>query len=525
MYILKLDSAEPSTEFQFTKTAKFRYTFLLTTLTTCTAASILLLVVASPINLRFPLQQLSSPDDDQANSSGKSCASRNHHHRHTSSSYHKPPSPYLISRLREYEQHHKRCEPFSEPFNRTFRESVRKKKNLNYSDLDHCRYVIFTRPTNGLGNRMLSLSAAFIYALLTNRVLLVDFGPDMVDLFCEPFHNSTWLLPEDFHFGDQFYGSESRKVDDFGEFLKNNRTDHLNASSFLHLNLGYGYNDYDKLFYKDENQERIKSIPWLILESDQYSVPFLFLMPSFRKELDRLFPDRETVFHHVARYLFNPSNQAWGLITRFHESYLANADQRIGLQIRVMKPETSPTPLVLKQILRCTQMEAKILPEFQQNKTTTKTSRSSKAVLVASLSSEFYTNLKDMFWETPTVDHMVGVHQASHEEKQRSGDGPHNMKAWVDMYLLSMCDVLVTSGWSTFGYVSQGLGGLKPWILQIPDTRYGEGNLWGQACRRAVSMEPCFHFPPAKIRKDSADQFVVECEDVNSGLKLVNVHN
>ncbi|CAN1190846.1 Galactoside 2-alpha-L-fucosyltransferase [Linum perenne] len=515
MHILKLNS-EPS---------KIKHTlFLATTLATC---ALLIIITSSPISpvTIFSQQQLSSfPDDDDEfiSLSEQSCASRRMIDRIT-----KPPSPYLVSRLREYERYHKRCEPYSEPFNRTFQDSVRK-KNLNYSGLetslsgDHCRYIIFTRPTNGLGNRMLSVSAAFTYALLTNRVLLVDFGPDMFDLFCEPFQNSTWLLPEDSRFGDQFYGSESKKVNDFGEFLKNNRT--LNNSSFLHLNLAYGYNDNDKLFYINENREQtlLHSIPWLILESDQYFVPSLFLMPSFRKELDRLFPDRETVFHHLGNYLLNPSNRAWGLITRFHESYLANAGKRIGLQIRVLDPENSPTPLVLKQILRCTQLETKILPQLQQNKTIiTKKTASTKAVLVASLSSEFYTELKDMFWETPTTE-VVSVHQASHEEKQNSDDGAHNMKAWVDMYLLSMCDVLVTSGWSTFGYVSQGLGGLKPWILQIPDTRYGEGNLWGIACRSAVSMEPCFHFPPDEVIRDSS---VVQCEDVHSGLKLVNVHD
>ncbi|CAI0421261.1 unnamed protein product [Linum tenue] len=96
------------------------------------------------------------------------------------------------------------------------------------------------------------------------------------------------------------------------------------------------------------------------------------------------------------------------------------------------------------------------------------------------------------------------------------------MMAWVDIYLLSLCDVLVTSGWSTFGYVAQGLGGLRPWILQIPDTKYGG------ACRRAVSMEPCFHFPPSYddnkvgVRVDGSST-VVHCEDVGGGLKLVNL--
>ncbi|CAI0421258.1 unnamed protein product [Linum tenue] len=347
----------------------------------------------------------------------------------------------------------------------------------------------------------------------------------MTHLFSEPVPNSTWLFPEDFRFGNRIYGS---KVDDFGSLMKkknNNYTDPVLvniSSSFLHVNLGYGYDDYDKLFYSNGVQDGLQKVAWLILKSDQYFVPYLFLMSGFRAKLDRMFPDKEAVFHHLGRYLFTPSDQAWGLIARFYDAYLEKADERIGLQIRVLDSKASPTALVLKQVLRCAQKEAQILPPLatKQNETAT------KAVLVASLSSEFYIELKDMFWKRAIA---VGFHQASREEVQRSNDGSHNMMAWVDIYLLSLCDVLVTSGWSTFGYVAQGLGGLRPWILQIPDTKYGGGDtLWGQACRRAVSMEPCFHFPPSYddnkvgVRVDGSST-VVHCEDVGGGLKLVNL--
>ncbi|CAN0843600.1 Fucosyltransferase 2 [Linum grandiflorum] len=81
-------------------------------------------------------------------------------------------------------------------------------------------------------------------------------------------------------------------------------------------------------------------------------------MQSFREELDRLFPDdKETVFHHLGNYLFTPSNQAWELITQFYDAHLAKAEERIGMQIRVFEPETTPTPLVMTQILSCIHKE------------------------------------------------------------------------------------------------------------------------------------------------------------------------
>jgi xyloglucan fucosyltransferase len=89
-----------------------------------------------------------------------------------------------------------------------------------------------------------------------------------------------------------------------------------------------------------------------------------------------------------------------------------------------------------------------------------------KAVLVASLYPEYGEDLRTMYLRKQTVTgEVVEVYQASHEEHQKYGDNMHNLKAWVDMYLLSLSDVLVTTSLSTFGYVAQGLGNLRPWLL------------------------------------------------------------
>ncbi|KAI9165867.1 hypothetical protein LWI28_021987 [Acer negundo] len=49
-------------------------------------------------------------------------------------------------------------------------------------------------------NNMPTVASAFLYALLTNRILLIEQKPDKVDLFCEPFPNNSWLLPMNFPF-------------------------------------------------------------------------------------------------------------------------------------------------------------------------------------------------------------------------------------------------------------------------------------------------------------------------------------
>ncbi|KAL5734238.1 hypothetical protein ACOSP7_032099 [Xanthoceras sorbifolium] len=92
------------------------------------------------------------------------------------------------------------------------------------------------------------------------------------------------------------------------------------------------------------------------------------------------------------------------------------------------------------------------------------------------------------------------------------------------MNLLSFSDELVTSAWSTFGYVAQGLGGMRPWILyKINQTKPDP------LCGRGMSMEPCYHAPPvygckAKTTVDTTTlvPHVRHCEDIRWGITLFN---
>ncbi|CAN0862778.1 Galactoside 2-alpha-L-fucosyltransferase [Linum grandiflorum] len=430
------------------------------------------------------------------------------------------PSPYFLSKLRRYEDLHRRCGPLSQSFNPNLNHQLNGYPAAGGAKSD-CKYIIYT-PSQGLGNRILGLSSTFLYGLLTDRVVLVEFGSDMGDLFCEPFLNSTWYLPETFPFRFKFYTSGFKNAYSYGSILKrNNREPPLDSSpapSMVQIFLHDKYDEYDKLFFKDEYQPFLQRVPWLIVMGDGYSIPCLFQMKSFRSELTKLFPDEGKVFHHLGRYLFSPSNQAWELITRFHDAYLANSEEKIGIQIRVFEPRKIKHSVVMNQILNCTQKE-KILPIAPpSNRTTT------KSVLIASLSSKFYEEIKSKYGKTGSG---IGVYQASHEEKQYSNDLSHNMKAWADIYLLSMSNKLVTSSKSTFGYVAAGLGALRPWIVMNPDPEHG-GATPEPSCERGWNLEPCFHFPPWFAYPDQPGDHVGNvgrCEDVPWGLKLVDGYN
>ena len=454
----------------------------------------------------------------------RSCLSRYQSALYRKELQHKP-SPYLLSKLRTYEALHKRCGPYTESYNRTLKQ-LRSGQHMEQSDCNYLVWISFS----GLGNRMLALASAFLYAILTNRVLLVDPGTDMPDLFCEPFPEASWLLPFDFPLLNQFKTFDQKSPFCYGKILKNNTSTNSNQlilPPYVYLHLVHDYDDHDKMFFCDQDQSFLQKTTWLIIKTDNYFVPSLFLIPSFEQELSNLFPVKGIVFHFLGRYLFHPTNPVWGLITRYYQAYLAKADERIGIQIRVFDTGVGPFQYVLDQIIACT-MKENLLPEINMEEAVVSSygHQKSKAVLMTSLSNGYFEKVRNMYWEHPSVTgEVIGVYQPSHEEYQQTEKQNHNRKAWAEMYLLSLTDVLVTSSWSTFGYVAQGLGGLKPWILYKPEN----GTAPNPPCRRAMSMEPCFHAPPfydckAKTGVDTGAlvPHVRHCEDMSWGLKLVD---
>jgi xyloglucan fucosyltransferase len=381
---------------------------------------------------------------------------------------------------------------------------------------------------------MLTLASTFLYALLTNRVMLIQRATDMSDLFCEPFPGSTWYIPPDFPIKNlESYDVNSQKS--YGYMVMHNLIKNDPQSpptalpSFIYVHLTYTYVDHDlhTRFFCEGDQEVINNINWVLMKSDNYIVPGLFMIPKYEQELNQMFPLKETVFHHLGRYLLHPSNSVWSMIMRYYNSYLANANQRIGIQARILLWAEISIDDFYKQIVTCTQ-EKFILPETnpQQpegsslalNKTT------SIAVLIASLYGDIYERLKDLYYVHSTTNgEIVSVYQPSHEEKQQYEQQLHNQKALAEIWLLSFSDVLVTSAGSTFGYVSSSLASIKPWFLLSSKDHM----VPNPPCRRAVTIDACFHSPPnlncetgSKVDTGKLVSHVRHCEDYVNGVKL-----
>ncbi|KAG6514738.1 hypothetical protein ZIOFF_025108 [Zingiber officinale] len=240
-------------------------------------------------------------------------------------------------KLRSYEALHQKCGLNTE----LYRESIRQlTSNRSGGSPTECNYVVWL-PQHGLGNRMISITSTFLYALLNDKVLLLFFPDCMNGLFCEPFPNTTWLLPSDFpitHMTSIFDKDPNRYGNLLRDKILRNDMNITNASiplpAYLYLHLVHNNNDYDRMLYCEDAQLLLRQFPWLLLRSNQYFVPALFLIPMFEQELSLLFPERTTVFHLLGRYLFHPSNAVWGHVTRYYQAYLANAEEILGVQIR-----------------------------------------------------------------------------------------------------------------------------------------------------------------------------------------------
>ncbi|WVZ81995.1 hypothetical protein U9M48_029312 [Paspalum notatum var. saurae] len=438
------------------------------------------------------------------------------------------PSAHLASKLRQQEALQRRCGPGTAAYSNAL-EQLRSGKSAASPE---CKYLV-SISYRGLGNRILAAASAFLYVLLTDRVLLVDPSNEMGELFCEPFPDTTWLLPPGFPLASYTNFSIST-AESYGNMLRSKaiRTDvgdvpaaRLPVFSYVHLD--HDATEQDKFFFCDEDQRVLRNVPWLVMRTDSYIVPGLFLVTGFQEELGRLFPELDAVFHHIGRYLFHPNNHVWGLVTRYYDAYLATAQRRVGIQVRVFGSQPN-SPELLEQITKCAQKE-RLLPELlaAAEHGVPGPRRNTKAVLVTSLKSWYYEKLKGMYWEhAAATGEAVSVHQPSHEEFQRFGAKSHDAKAWAEIYLLSLTDELVTTAWSTFGYVAQGLGGLRPWVLYRPDN---DTHVPDPPCGRDVSMDPCFHAPPfydCRLKRGADTGKIVpqvqHCIDMSWGLKIVH---
>ncbi|MCO5580040.1 hypothetical protein L7F22_033906 [Adiantum nelumboides] len=374
------------------------------------------------------------------------------------------------------------------------------------SSMDGCKFLVYMEGGEGLGNGLLSLTSAFTFAMATGRTFLIDSRKNIAKLLCEPFPESSWVLPPDFPY------AELLDCPSLGPFTHNT----TNASC-VNLNLQHNILHKDQQLFCEKTYTSLMNVKWVAWTSNQYFLTNLFLVPSFWQSVHPMFQENVGhIFTFLARLLLLPANDTWAIILREFWSYLDGANAQLGVQVRLHgRPNLSAFDLKANErIMECL-LQNNLLPRFSERENLTELSflhdkkmRERKkhidiVVLLASLQGKYAEIMKDQFAKHPTNgSKIVRVHSVSQLGSQDKGFQQAQL-AFVEMWLLSYSDNLATSKYSTFGYIAQGLGDIHPYILDL-----GKGEHISP-CMLGQSVEPCTHYP--KLPK---------CLNVNANLSI-----
>lgn len=484
------------------------------------------------------------------------CNSRVEHLMYRPASRHFPPPAELVRAWDAYQELHRRCTR-GRSWADTFRNATASAGASNSSPEaeERCRFLYYEEGFGGLGNRLLSLVSAFAYAMLTQRVLVMDSHSNLAHMLCEPFHGSSWLLPDDFPYW------EMPSLPHLGDALDRGGLGNVTA---LYVQLLHEQSQGDQRFFCPDVQRGLHQVPWVSWRSNQYYVPRFFTMAGFWDSLTPLFPDATLAFTHLSRRILLPQNLIWDRILRVYWSYLAFSKQQVGVQVRRHSASPDFDPAAHARMVDCL-TDHGLLPNVtassmdQQpaaaaataatphhgNPSTSsplliKQQQAASArpgappsvvvVLVASLQAGYSQGLKRRYIDRTTADGtLVRVHQVTQDGTEWASY-QQAVDAFTEMWLLSFSDQLATSSWSTFGYIAQGLGGLHPYLMNIKGDLHNDGL---PPCFTGQSIEPCCHFPfldaDATCGNDTRSPqhlawiqtHVRSCQDETRGVQLV----
>lgn len=437
--------------------------------------------------------------------------------------------------LEEYEALHRKCiQSVGDNLNDYF---------LTGNTSTGCQFLVADALDFGLGNRLLTVASASLYAILTHRVLLVPTSTRLPDLMCEPFVGSSWRVesegvftPADKH--PQLWTSTNtllHKVDltqtAGGDEFRNSSSDSSEefvSKTYASRGEDGAWHPVDR-FFCDTEQAYVKSkVTWVYLTGCHYFLPNLFTVPSFRPTLERLFPDHKMALTTVMRSLMLPSDPVWRQVkeaddVHFNRRVNSEFSHRIGIQVRYVGGKDQYEKLnefVNTRIVNCL-IENAILqlpPNSSHNNDTTSStseakynvaeveddhSRRQSTVFIASLHDGLLKHLKSiynsstsagsddddghsrhMLESTSVANNPVRVVQLTHGEEQKSGLD-EDQGALAEILLLSFSDDLFVTPSSTFGGIAQVYGGLIPWFIDYDPAS-------NNSCFHGQTVDICF---------------------------------
>ncbi|KAL2622139.1 hypothetical protein R1flu_002344 [Riccia fluitans] len=408
--------------------------------------------------------------------------------------------------LEEYSKLHRIClRRIGRPNLRRFFE--------NKKTIKGCKFAIADYSTGGgLGNKILTITNTILYAIVTQRVVLVPTSTLLPELMCEPFVGSSWLLDSNefpippwnstiqfrpiWKYHHEVYEELDRTLGASAENFKK----YPPVSTIYASTMEESQYQPDSRFFCDVEQENFKTVPWLYFTGCLYSIPKLFAIPGFRVTLEELFPSRR-VLTRVLRSVMLPNDFVWDRIVAADAKHLKNADRRVGLQIRYRENTVEfneKNSLVNQRILKCGS-ENNFLPALADRNATLQSHEEERAadpskfelkVFVASLFSGFVDFANESYVSHPKMNgEEVTLVQLSHERTQLYGLDV-DRQLLVEVFMLSFSDNLVVTPRSTFGGLAQAYGNLVPWFVEFRNDE--PGAIERAPCQRAQTVDVCY---------------------------------
>ncbi|CAM6104868.1 unnamed protein product [Calypogeia fissa] len=362
-----------------------------------------------------------------------------------------------------------------------------------------CKFLVAdVMDGTGLGNKVLVVLSNILYAILTQRVVLVPLPTLLPYIMCEPFEGSTWRIensslpfpplshPKAWMLPEFFYrdNDKGKKVSTYAS-----------AITFGNKKIREQWHPRER-FYCSSSQENYRDIPWLYITGCLYNLPNLFAIGSFRPTLEALFPDKMALTH-LLRTLMLPGDTIWDRAKRMNDAYLNHADRRVGIQVRYkdgLPHYNAMNNLYNERITQCA-LENGILPNvnhsvdrrLDDSQFSEEAPKKSKvvAVFIACLYTGLHDHLTRLFLRHPTTTgESVALIQVTHEDVQEFGVEV-DRQALAEVIGLSFADDLFVTPISTYGGLAQAYGALRPWFIEI---RLGAKT----PCTRGRTVDICY---------------------------------
>ncbi len=188
------------------------------------------------------------------------------------------------------------------------------------SRVNRIRYLVWMPSEHGgKAGQMLSLVSAFLFALLTDRVLLVDFPEEIEHVLCEPFPNSSWLLPAYI---------KTKLTMDLPKAIHAVRQRQPLRKAYLTLERGNMMDDKHLLSCHGTLKNVFNHIQWLVIRADYDYIQTIASNRAHEHQLSQLFHQKDAIYAVLHRSLLHPSNFLWERITLQYHKYFSDEDPK-----------------------------------------------------------------------------------------------------------------------------------------------------------------------------------------------------